>query len=233
MMMMKTMMMKTLQLDQTRVRRPKGEELKIISLLKSILHKETLKGKTPSNGSKLTLNPEWFKQPLRPPTPDPEWNKRQVVIELLLLITSSTMIQYLKTFDLEVTYTTSITKTKAARYEIKGIKDMVPTLWSTIKYAYDKDALIGIKHWGERRKNCGYRYQRDCVKISDQQLYKFKKGDFVDLHLNEIEDMIFLVVKHKLFHLDGSDIVDFIMALRMFTRSLILKRRVEDLQGLV
>ncbi|GJT50465.1 hypothetical protein Tco_0976622 [Tanacetum coccineum] len=57
-----------------------------------------------------TLNPEWFKQPLRPPTPDPDWNKRQ------------------------------------------------------------------------------------------------------------------------LFHLDGSDIVDFIMALRMFTRSLILKRRVEDLQ---
>ncbi|GJR42026.1 hypothetical protein Tco_1310129 [Tanacetum coccineum] len=28
-----------------------------------------------------TLNPEWFKQPLRPPTPDPEWNKRQVVID--------------------------------------------------------------------------------------------------------------------------------------------------------
>nr|GEY48782.1 hypothetical protein [Tanacetum cinerariifolium] len=31
-------------------------------------------------------------------------------------------------------------------------------------------------------------------------------------------------------HLDGSVIVDFIVALRMFTRSLILKRRVEDLQ---
>nr|GFC39396.1 hypothetical protein [Tanacetum cinerariifolium] len=29
---------------------------------------------------------------------------------------------------------------------------MVPTLWSTIKHAYDKDALMGIKHWGERRK---------------------------------------------------------------------------------
>nr|GEX84219.1 hypothetical protein [Tanacetum cinerariifolium] len=38
----------------------------------------------------------------------------------------------------ELTYTTSI--------EIKGIEDMVPTLWSTIKHAYDKDALIGIKH---------------------------------------------------------------------------------------
>ncbi|GJW95806.1 hypothetical protein Tco_0175478 [Tanacetum coccineum] len=29
---------------------------------------------------------------------------------------------------------------------------MVPTLWSTIKHAYDKDAEKGIKHWGKRRK---------------------------------------------------------------------------------
>ncbi|GKG26468.1 hypothetical protein Tco_0402171, partial [Tanacetum coccineum] len=35
---------------------------------------------------------------------------------------------------------------------------------------------------------------------------------------------------YKLFHLDESGIVDFIVAFRMFTRSLILKRRVEDLQ---
>ncbi|GJR42027.1 hypothetical protein Tco_1310130 [Tanacetum coccineum] len=81
------------------------------------------------------------------------------------------------------------------------------------------------------KKLHGYGHLEEIVvKISDQQLYKFKKGDFVDLHLNEIENMIFLVVKHKLFHLDGSDIVGFIVALRMFTRSLILKRRVEDLQ---
>ncbi|GKB02321.1 hypothetical protein Tco_0830410 [Tanacetum coccineum] len=115
-------------------------------------------------------------------------------------------LEYLKSSDPEVTYTSSITKTKEAQYEIKGIKYMVPTLWSTIKYAYDKDAEKGIKHRGERQ------------------------GDFVDLHLNDIEDMLLLAVQHKQFHLDGSDIVDFIVALRMFTRSLILKRCVEDLQ---
>ncbi|GKE88215.1 hypothetical protein Tco_1565690 [Tanacetum coccineum] len=37
---------------------------------------DTLKPKT-SN----TLNQDWFKQPPRPPTPDPEWNKRQVVLD--------------------------------------------------------------------------------------------------------------------------------------------------------
>ncbi|GJW45602.1 hypothetical protein Tco_0077248 [Tanacetum coccineum] len=85
-----------------------------------------------------------------------------------------------------------------------SIEDMVPTLWSTIKHAYDKDAAKGIKHWGERQ------------------------GDFVDLHLNGIEDIMILVVQHKLFHLNESDIADFIVALRMFTRSLIIKRRVKD-----
>ncbi|GJU37139.1 hypothetical protein Tco_1185493 [Tanacetum coccineum] len=28
-----------------------------------------------------TPNQDWFKQPPRPPTPDPEWNKRQVVLD--------------------------------------------------------------------------------------------------------------------------------------------------------
>ncbi|GKG39149.1 hypothetical protein Tco_0463294, partial [Tanacetum coccineum] len=32
------------------------------------------------------------------------------------------------------------------------------------------------------------------VKRADRQLYKFKDDDFVDLHLNEIEDMLLLAV---------------------------------------
>ncbi|GJS15522.1 putative ribonuclease H-like domain-containing protein [Tanacetum coccineum] len=138
--------------------------------------------------------------------------------------------QYLKTSDPEVTYTTSIMKTKAARYEIKGIEDMVPTLWSTIKHAYDKDAILGVKSVSMKKLH-GYGHLEEIVvKRSNQQLYKFKEGNFVDLHLNDIEDMLLLAVQHKLFHLDRNVIVDFIVALRMFTRSLILKRRVEDLQ---
>ncbi|GJR37949.1 hypothetical protein Tco_1213633 [Tanacetum coccineum] len=55
-------------------------------------------------------------------------------------------LEYLKSFDPERTYTTSIMKTKAARYEIEGIEDMVPMLWSPTKVGYDKDALKWIKH---------------------------------------------------------------------------------------
>ncbi|GJR65985.1 hypothetical protein Tco_0012050 [Tanacetum coccineum] len=42
--------------------------------------------------------------------------------------------------------------------------------------------------------------------------------------------MLILAVQQKLFHLNDNDIVDFIVALRMFTRSLVIKFRVEDLQ---
>ncbi|GKB94781.1 hypothetical protein Tco_0980918 [Tanacetum coccineum] len=55
-------------------------------------------------------------------------------------------LELLKSSDPEKKYTTFITKTKAARYTIVGIEDMVPTLWSTIKYGYNKDAENGIKH---------------------------------------------------------------------------------------
>nr|GEY25525.1 hypothetical protein [Tanacetum cinerariifolium] len=63
-------------------------------------------------------------------------------------------------------------KTKEAWYEIVGIEDMVPTLWSTIKHAYDKDAAKGIKHWGERRK-LWYRYQMN--KFSKHNIYSTQK----------------------------------------------------------
>ncbi|GKE21278.1 hypothetical protein Tco_1432790 [Tanacetum coccineum] len=131
-------------------------------------------------------------------------------------------LEFLKSSDPEKLYTTSITKTKAARYEIVGIEDMVPTLWSATKVRYNKDAERGIKHWGEKRQLCvsvkklhGYGHLEEiAVRRADRQVYKFKEGDFVDLYLNDIEDMLLLSVQHKLFQLDGSDIVDLIVALR-------------------
>ncbi|GJU30149.1 hypothetical protein Tco_1173738 [Tanacetum coccineum] len=100
----------------------------------------------------------------------------------------------------DIKYTTSITKTKAAKYELKGIEDMVPTLWSPIKVAYDKYAAL--------------------VRRADQQLYKFMKGDFPRLHLNDIEDMLLLVVQNKLFNLKGDVIVDLAMALQSYQKKL-------------
>nr|GEY24192.1 hypothetical protein [Tanacetum cinerariifolium] len=81
-----------------------------------------------------------------------------------------------------------------------------------------------------KTKETRYEIVEVVVKRVDRQLYKFKEGDFVDLYLNNIKDMLILAIQQKLFHLNDSDIVDFIVALRMFTRSLVIKRRVKDLQ---
>ncbi|GJY44047.1 hypothetical protein Tco_0432260 [Tanacetum coccineum] len=125
--------------------------------------------------------------------------------------------KYLKTSDPEVTYTTSITKIKAARYEIKGIKDMVNKF--SKQNVYSTKAILGVKSVSVKKLH-GYGHLEEImVKRSDQQLYKFKEGNFVDLHLNDIEDMILLAVQHKLFHLDGNIIVDFTMALQPYTPS--------------
>ncbi|GJR26633.1 hypothetical protein Tco_1102865 [Tanacetum coccineum] len=199
-----------------------------------------------------TLNQDWFNQPPRPPTLDPKWNKHKldwnnperdpypfnlskplplqsrpghltVVVDYFF----NNDLEYLKTSDPEKTYTTSITKTKAARYDFVGIEDMVPMLWSTIKHAYDKDAAKGIKHWGKKRNHW---YRSQMKKISKHNVYStqnilgVKSVSVKKLHrYGHLEEVV-------LFHLNDSDIVDFILALRMFTRSLIIKCRVEDLQ---
>ncbi|GJW32302.1 hypothetical protein Tco_0052334 [Tanacetum coccineum] len=52
-------------------------------------------------------------------------------------------LAYLQGGSIDKTYTTSLTKTKVAKYDLKGIEDMVPTLLSPIKVVHDKHALLG------------------------------------------------------------------------------------------
>ncbi|GJZ37182.1 hypothetical protein Tco_0583373 [Tanacetum coccineum] len=121
-------------------------------------NRETPNGKAPSKGSKTSKSAS-IKEPIEEPN-------AEVVMDDAVNTAGEDV--YLKSAEPKRTYTMSITKTKAAWYEIAGMKDMVPMLWSHTK--------VGL------------------------------------------------------FHLNDSDIVDFIVALRMFTRSLIIKRQVEDLQ---
>ncbi|GJT24471.1 hypothetical protein Tco_0894408 [Tanacetum coccineum] len=61
-------------------------------------------------------------------------------------------------------------------------------------------------------------------------MYTFKEGDFLRIHLNDIEDMLLLHVQNKLFNLEGDAIVDIAVALRMFTQRIVIQKRVEDVQ---
>ncbi|GKA85550.1 hypothetical protein Tco_0807204 [Tanacetum coccineum] len=47
-------------------------------------------------------------------------------------------LEYLKRGSSSKKYTTSTTKTKAAKYDIPSIEDMVPSLWSPVIVAYDR-----------------------------------------------------------------------------------------------
>ncbi|GJR11383.1 hypothetical protein Tco_0794035, partial [Tanacetum coccineum] len=68
------------------------------------------------------------------------------------------------------------------------------------------------------------------VQRKDQHLYKFKEGDFPRLNLRDIEDMLLLLVQKKLSNLERDVIFDLGVALRMFTRRIVILKRVEDLQ---
>nr|GEZ68064.1 hypothetical protein [Tanacetum cinerariifolium] len=139
-------------------------------------------------------------------------------------------LNYLQGGVLTMTYTTSITKTKAAQYDISGIEDMVPNIWVHIKVAFDKHALWRILHWREQcktfygyarglqsthdvystkhilvvtqvdvMKKHGYGYLKEIViRRADNDLYRFKKGNFPCLRINDIEDMLLFVVQNWL-----------------------------------
>ncbi|GJW75911.1 hypothetical protein Tco_0135281 [Tanacetum coccineum] len=122
-------------------------------------------------------------------------------------------LKYLQGGILTMTYTTSTTKTKAAKYDLPGIEDMVPNIWSLVKVAYESYCIMGYfsLDW-EQFHSClgneklGYGYsRRDC---------------------NTREELN----KNWLTNLSGDDVADFAITLRMFTRSLVIQKRVEDLQ---
>ncbi|GKB95422.1 hypothetical protein Tco_0981559 [Tanacetum coccineum] len=146
-------------------------------------------------------------------------------------------LKYLQGGISSMTYTTSTTKTKAAQYDLPGIEDMVLNIWSLVKVSCDKHAKWGISYWREQltrvevmRKH-GYGYLREIeVRRADNELYTFKEGDFPRLRINDIEDILILVFQNRLTSLSGNDVSDLAIALRMFTRSMVIQKRVEDLQ---
>ncbi|GJW13543.1 hypothetical protein Tco_0017676 [Tanacetum coccineum] len=99
-------------------------------------------------------------------------------------------LEYLKSSDLENKYTTSITKMKAKILSVVSVK------------------VNKLHGYGHLEEITGRR--------ADRQLYTFKEGDFVDLYLNDIEDMLLLAAQHKL----GSDIIDLVVALRISAKEL-------------
>nr|GFB00498.1 hypothetical protein [Tanacetum cinerariifolium] len=73
----------------------------------------------------------------------------------------------------------------------------------------------------------GYGYLEEIVvRRADKKLYKFKEGDFPRLWINDIRDMLLLVVQNRLTNRSRDDVADFLITLRMFTKSLVIQKQV-------
>nr|GEU94072.1 retrovirus-related Pol polyprotein from transposon TNT 1-94 [Tanacetum cinerariifolium] len=68
------------------------------------------------------------------------------------------------------------------------------------------------------------------VRTDDDKLYKLKEDEFKRLRIQDIKDMLLLLVQGKLKNLTVKERFTFNVSLRMFTRSIIIQRCVEDLQ---
>nr|GEV62618.1 reverse transcriptase domain-containing protein [Tanacetum cinerariifolium] len=91
------------------------------------------------------------------------------------------------------------------------------------------EALYGRKVKVMKWYDYGY-LEEIVVRRDDNVLYEFKEGNFPRLNLRDIEDMLLLLVQKKLSNLDVDDQYDLGVALRMFTRRIVILHRVKDLQ---
>ncbi|GJR08721.1 hypothetical protein Tco_0791373 [Tanacetum coccineum] len=174
-------------------------------------------------------NPEGHEYPfdLSKPLPLIEDQGRQVVHTNYFF---NNDLEYLKGGSSSGKYTTSTTKTKAAKYDnIEGIEDMVQTLWSPVKVAYDKHVVWGTSHWGPKQKRFytyTYHWKSSHDVYSKKRIIavtRVKVMKWYDYgYLEEIEK--------KLSNLERDDLYDLNVALRMFTRRVVILKRVEDLQ---
>ncbi|GJU02336.1 hypothetical protein Tco_1112674 [Tanacetum coccineum] len=132
------------------------------------------------------------------------------------------------------TYATSVTKTKAADYgHIKWIEDLVPnTMWinrESARDVYSRHRILAVTKLKIVEWHNYKHLDWITVRRNDDKLYTFKEGDYNRLRLQDIEDMLLLLVQGKLTNLNVEERLALGVSLRMFTRSIVIRRRVEDL----
>nr|GEX72481.1 hypothetical protein [Tanacetum cinerariifolium] len=143
-------------------------------------------------------------------------------------------LEYLRRGTSSRKYTTSVTKKKAADYgHIKWIEDLFYGFAVNRESAldvYSKRMIIAVTNLKIVKWHNYKHLDWISVRRDDDKIYKFKEGNFKRLRLQDIEDMLLLFVQGKLFNLTVKERFAFNVSLRMFTRSIVIQRRVKDLQ---
>nr|GEX09554.1 hypothetical protein [Tanacetum cinerariifolium] len=137
-------------------------------------------------------------------------------------------LEYLRGGASRRKYTTSVMKTKAADYgHIKWIEYLVPrTMWIQEPIGYDKHALWGVSHWRRKRQQFyGFAVNRECARdvYSKRRIIAVTELKIVEWHN----------YKHLMITLTNLTVEErfaFNVCLRMFTRTVVIQRHMEDLQ---
>nr|GEY05581.1 hypothetical protein [Tanacetum cinerariifolium] len=101
--------------------------------------------------------------------------------------------------------------------------------WESARDVYSKRRIIAvielqIVEWHNYKNLDWITVRRD-----DDKLYKFKEGDFKRLRIQDIEGMLLLLVQGKVTNLTVEERFAFNVSLRMFTKSIVIQWRMEDL----
>nr|GEW97863.1 hypothetical protein [Tanacetum cinerariifolium] len=176
------------------------------------------------------VNPEGQQYPhnLLQPIPLIPDNRGRRVIPFAHFINND--LEYLRGGASSHKYTTSVTKTKAADYgNIKWIEDLVPSsMWIQEPINHDKHALWGVSHWGRKRQQFyGFAINRESALdvYSKKRIIAVTDLKIVEWHSYKHLDWITVRRDNdKLYKFKEGDFK------RMFTRSIVIQRRVEDLQ---
>ncbi|GJU64742.1 hypothetical protein Tco_1246577 [Tanacetum coccineum] len=100
----------------------------------------------------------------------------------------------------------------------------------TSKDVYSRHKIIAITIL-KIMKWFGYSHLEEIiVRRQDDQLYKFRQGDFKRLRRQDIKDMLLLLVQDKLTNLNLEERYALNVDLQLFTRRIVIQERVEDLQ---
>ncbi|GJT92488.1 hypothetical protein Tco_1081333 [Tanacetum coccineum] len=183
------------------------------------------------------INPEGRQYPhdLRQPLPLVPNSQGRHVIPFHHFINND--LEYLRGGESSRKYSTSVTKTTAADYgHIKWIEDLVPnSMWSQMIVKYDKFALWGISHWGKKRRQFyAFATSRESARdvYSKRRIIAVTKVEIVEWQ--NYKHLDWITVRRdddgKVTNLNVEERIAFNVSLRMFTRRVVIQRRVEDLQ---
>nr|GEZ94544.1 hypothetical protein [Tanacetum cinerariifolium] len=183
-------------------------------------------------------HPEWFPQPKRPPTLDhTPLDFSNFIMNRLGVDTLTPELLAGPTYELMRGSCNNLTELEYHLEEVyKGTTDQLDWFYGfavnreSALNVYSKRSIIAVTdlkivEWHNYKHLDWISIRRD-----DDKIYKFKEGDFKRLRLQDIEDMLLLLVQGKLSNLTVKKRFAFSVSLRMFTRSIVIQRRVEDLQ---